>query len=234
MRTWWVTNLLHTPGGTVVLVSWLVWVVGSIVLHELGHGWAALACGDDTPKATGHMTWNPLVHMGWPSLIVLALLGIAWGVMPVNPANFRGRFDDAIVALAGPMMNVALALACMVLFAVWVGAAGGFWFGVSAPESLYDNVRTFLLIGAKLNIALAIFNLLPVPPLDGSRIAASIVPGARELLSTGVGQVAALLVLVGLFMYGGGLLFSVAGRAAGAGIDASVRVLVPSARSTGP
>jgi hypothetical protein len=94
-----------------------VWVIGSIVLHELAHGWAAIRLGDTTPRDLGHMTWNPLVHMGGFSLVVFAVIGIAWGMMPVDPSRLRGRYGDALVALAGPAMNIVLAA---VSFAVWL------------------------------------------------------------------------------------------------------------------
>ncbi len=61
----------------------------SVTLHELAHGFAALSQGDDTPRQTGHMTLNPIVHMGWESIIFLAIGGISWGQMPVNPRKFR-------------------------------------------------------------------------------------------------------------------------------------------------
>ena len=70
-----------------VIVGWLFWIIASITLHELAHGWAAVA-RRSTPRALGHMTASPMVHMGPMSLIALALVGIAWGAMPVNPQNF--------------------------------------------------------------------------------------------------------------------------------------------------
>jgi Zn-dependent protease len=234
MHRWWVTDILDQPGGGILLTSWVIWVIGSIVLHELGHGWAAIACGDDTPRETGHMTFNPIVHMGWPSLIAFAILGIAWGAMPVNPARFRHRGDEALVALAGPMMNVLLAGLAVLLYAVWVGAAGGYWFGTGVGGNLYTNVRTFFFVGAMLNIALALFNLLPVPPLDGFRVLMTFIPPLRDLFRSSAGGVIALIVFVVLFTAGPGLIFSVAGRAAARAISATVSTLVPSARLNVP
>jgi Zn-dependent protease len=233
-RDWWVSSYLTMPNGEVIVISWVIWVIGSIVLHELGHGWAALACGDDTPRESGHMTWNPLVHMGWPSLIAFAILGIAWGAMPINPNRFRHKGDEALVALAGPMMNVLLAVGAIVLYAVWVGAAGGYWFGAKAPNNLYDNVLTFLRLGALLNIALAVFNLLPVPPLDGFRVLMTFIPPLRDFFRSSFGQVAALVVIVLLFTSAPRLIFQLAGRSAARAIDAAVSVLVPSAHLNVP
>ena len=110
---WWVADVLH-GAGPFMLLSWIFWVIFSITLHELGHGWAAIRVGDDTPVRTGHMSMNPLVHMGATSLIVFAVVGIAWGAMPVNPSRFRGKHADALVAAAGPAINVGLFVICIV------------------------------------------------------------------------------------------------------------------------
>lgn len=209
-NTWWVTQALE-GGGPVHVVSWIAWVVGSIVLHELSHGWAALACGDRTPAESGHMTWNPLVHMGGMSLAMFALVGIAWGAMPVDPSRFRRRYDDALVSGAGPMMNAALAAVCIVALALWIAFAPG-------EEPLRSNMLTFLLLGAGLNIVLGLFNLLPVFPLDGGHIAASLSPAYRRFIESDQGRLGSILVFLGAFWFLGGRIFSfgfdVAGKAA--------------------
>jgi Zn-dependent protease len=160
MDSWWVYSL-WSAGLVALLVSHLFWAVLSIVLHELAHGWAALWQGDPTPRQLGHMTANPMVHMGPWSIAALLFLGFAWGAMPVDPSRFRwGRRGRIVVAAAGPMMNVALMLACalgMLLWLAW-GPRG---------EPLFSNMAAFFFAGAELNLVLAIFNLLPIPPLDG-------------------------------------------------------------------
>ena len=105
---WWVADFLRAFGPAFV-IAWAFWIIFSICLHELSHGWAAIALGDRTPIESGHMTFNPLVHMGGMSLVAFALIGIAWGAMPINPARLRGRYAEALVALAGPAMNLVLA-----------------------------------------------------------------------------------------------------------------------------
>ena len=120
MGTWWVHDL-YLQGRTVELISWIFWVIFSIVLHELSHGWAALWQGDDTPRRLGHMTANPIVHMGGLSLLVFALIGIAWGVMPTDPSRYRwGRRGRVFVAAAGPAMNVALSLIALTTLATLI------------------------------------------------------------------------------------------------------------------
>ena len=160
---WWVHDL-YQSGRIVVLVSWIFWVIFSISMHELAHGWAALWQGDQTPRRLGRMTLNPLVHMGGMSLLVFAVIGIAWGAMPVDPSRFRwGRRGRVVVSAAGPAMNLLLAVAALTLLVGWlaVGPSGG---------NFRSNLATFLYTGGWLNILLAFFNLLPIPPLDGSSI----------------------------------------------------------------
>lgn len=196
MDRWWVAYAWEQ--GPVHLFAWVFWVIGSIVLHELAHGWAAIRCGDRTPIERGHMTANPLVHMGQMSLIVFGIIGIAWGAMPVNPSRFRREHDDALVAFAGPAMNLSLAFAAAVLFTVGMKTAvANSWTGPFA-----HNVLVFLETGIYLNIALAILNLMPVPPLDGSRILASFSPPYSRFIETEQGRTASLIAFVAMFWFG--------------------------------
>ena len=103
---WWM-HAVYDSGGLAAVLGWVFWVIFSICLHELAHGWAAIWQGDRTPRETGHMTMNPMVHMGGASLIVFALVGIAWGLMPTDPSRYRwGRRGRIAVAAAGPLMNL--------------------------------------------------------------------------------------------------------------------------------
>ena len=175
--SWWIHDM-YQNGEVILLISWIFWVIFSITLHELGHGWAALREGDTTPRDLGHMTGNPIVHMGIPSLVIFALFGLAWGLMPVNPSRFRHRkWGDAIVSFAGPAVNLIITIVCMVLLIAWLAIA---------PQNLdlYPKVATFLWAGSFLNISLFILNLIPFPPLDGSRILASFVPAYERLLQS--------------------------------------------------
>ena len=156
----------------------VVTVIISIVLHELAHGWAAIWQGDDTPKIAGHMTPDPMVHMGGMSLLMLALVGMAFGAMPVNPRNFRSRYGDALVSAAGPAMNFLLAFAALTALAVWMRLGG------IAAEGPAHNGQYLLRIFGVTNIALGIFNLIPVPPLDGSTVLGNFVPAYRRWLES--------------------------------------------------
>ncbi|HYE03552.1 MAG TPA: site-2 protease family protein, partial [Phycisphaerales bacterium] len=171
-QSWWASDVLER-GGPVLLYSWVVLVMVSIVLHELAHGWAAIRLGDDTPIHAGHMTLNPLVHMGPVSLLVFALAGIAWGAMPVDPSRIRGRHGEALMAFAGPAMNLLLALIFAALAALLVALADRGVIPPLARSELAGHGWAFFSLGVMLNLALAIFNLAPVAPLDGSRVLSS-------------------------------------------------------------
>ena len=187
--SWWVTDLVQSQGPA-ALVSWIVVVIGSIVLHELAHGWAAIRLGDDTPRWTGHMTWNPVVHLGTMSLVVFALIGIAWGAMPVDPSRLRGRWGAALVALAGPAMNFVLGVIGVVLMVLFAR------FGGAVAQPMNDNLAYFFSAMAFLNFVLMIFNLLPVYPLDGGRILGEIHPPFAAFAQSENGQ----WVMLGGFM----------------------------------
>ncbi len=131
-------------------------VIGSIVLHELGHGLVATWQGDPTPRMRGRLTWNPVVHMGWFSMGLAAVVGIAWGMMPVNPAAFRNRrWGHTMVAFAGPAVNLTLAFLSALLVTV------------SQVLDAPGVIVQFWAVGVTLNVLLFLFNLIPVPPLDG-------------------------------------------------------------------
>ncbi len=227
---WWITDWLNHPSGrgAAFVFAQVVWVIGSITLHELAHGWAALAKGDPTPRATGHMTWNPLVHMGQTSLIIFALFGIAWGAMPVDPSRMRGRWAEIFVLAAGPAMNLALAVVAGVGAVLWLGLAG------NIPEPLRTNVHIFLMLGAGLNLVLLLLNLLPVPPLDGGRIAMDLVPAYRRAMTSENGQWIALGAFILVFFVGGRYIFGVAWfvssvsiHLGGAALDAATGMGIP-------
>jgi Zn-dependent protease len=143
-------------------------VIVSITIHELAHGFAALNQGDDTPVKTGHMTPNPVVHMGWESIIFLCIAGIAWGEMPVNPYKFRSpKLGNILVSVSGPLSNLALGILCMGLLAI--------------SENIRMISKEFFYLAAETNFVLFMFNLLPIPPLDGFQIFSEFLPELKLL-----------------------------------------------------
>lgn len=193
---WWGMRIVHTYNdvfqgvpsiGSVALAAWLVWVVVSICLHELGHGWAAIRCGDTTPRDLGHMTLDPMKHMGIVSFVMLAVVGITWGLMPVQPDNFRRRHDDALVSLAGPAVNVLLCVVCL------IGAVASLRL-LSGDTMVYSYV--VFTMGLQINLIGAIFNLVPIPPLDGSTALASFVPAMKQFVRSPQAGIVGLFIML--------------------------------------
>lgn len=204
---WWVSEALEV-GGATYLSAWVIWVVVSITLHELAHGWVAIRLGDHTPEELGHMSFNPLVHMPPQALVLFVIVGITWGQMPVDTTRLRGKWGDAVVSLAGPAMNFVLAALCILV--------GGVWNGLLDPESgrtgpfsakMVNDLNVFFVLGASLNISLGLFNLVPAPPLDGSRILANVWPAYRRFLERDIGVFVGMAALVVLFLVAGSVIY---------------------------
>lgn len=159
----------------VLYVSWLTCIVVSVSLHELGHVFAALRQGDDTPRIMGHVTIDPLVHMGLGGVILAALAGISFGATPVNPNAFRGRFGRAYVAFSGPLVNLTLALIAFTVVALWLRHAG------LDADLQRSNLLRFVELLGQLNLVLLMFNLIPIPPLDGGEMLASVWPALDDI-----------------------------------------------------
>lgn len=228
MDWWWAGRLLQD--NPIALVSWIVVVVGSIVLHELAHGWVATWLGDDTPRLSGHLTLNPLVHIPPMAWLLFAIFGFTWGQMPVDPSRIRGRYGDAIVSLAGPLMNLLIAAGAIGAMCLWIGFGQGHWVqGFQLDEPLFTNTARFWAYATVLNVILCLFNLIPVPPLDGWRIAAGIFPAFQRMMSTERGAQIGLACFMLLFFFGAKY---VVGFGAGIGLQAmaaALRVALPNA-----
>ena len=137
----------------------------AIIFHELAHGWVAYRMGDPTAKNLGRLSLNPIRHLDPMGTIMLFLVGFGWAKpVPVNFANLRDRRKGMIlVASAGIVMNMILAFSALFLSRL-----------LSLPESSMPAVVLYLF--AKINIILAAFNLIPIPPLDGSKILLGFAP----------------------------------------------------------
>jgi len=146
-------------------------LVVAISLHEFGHALAADIQGDHTARLAGRLTLNPLRHLDPVGTLAVVLVGFGWGKpVPFSPPALRNRrLGPAIVALAGPSMNLVLAIGAAILV------------GLLDVDPLLRSGR-FLLLFLSLNVLLALFNLLPFPPLDGSRILSVFLPPDRQNL----------------------------------------------------
>ncbi|MEM7808029.1 MAG: site-2 protease family protein [Planctomycetota bacterium] len=186
-------------------------IILSITLHELAHGYAAIKLGDRTPEWTGHMTWNPWVHMGPFSLVACFLVGLAWGQMPVDSTRLKGRHAEAIVAAAGPATNLVLAFLALTALGLWQRFGGP----LDMDNHRVANGTMVLFVFGSFNLLLCVFNLLPVPPLDGSRIVATYNRGYADFVfnpaNQGVGIMLFVLAFILLRTFGGQL-FVAAGQ----------------------
>ncbi len=157
----------------------LIPVLFAITLHEVAHGWMAYRLGDPTAKMLGRLTLNPLKHIDPFGTVVLPLifimlLGFGFGYakpIPVTERNLRNpRRDMAWVAVAGPAANLLMAILWMVIGALGFALLNSGWEG--ARFLIYSGA-----IGGLINILLMVLNLIPIPPLDGSRVVSSLLPG---------------------------------------------------------
>lgn len=196
----WLPELLAAAFATII----------AITLHEAAHGYAALACGDDTAQRLGRISVNPLRHvdpigtLALPLFLVVsqlltigrveAMFGWAKPV-PVNVWNLRHpRRDMVLVAAAGPLTNFVLALAAGLLAHVAIA-----WQGALGPEALQFTIRAVALM-ILANLVLGLFNLIPLPPLDGGRIMVGILPQGPAMALASLERYGLLIVILGLFV----------------------------------
>ena len=186
-------ELLRTDPLLFALLS--VSLVAAISLHEFGHALAADLQGDRLPRAMGRVSLNPARHLDPIGTLFIFLVGFGWG----KPVEFRPsalssrRFGAAIVALAGPAMNLLLALGGAVLFGL-----------ATDPVSLASAsvLARFAFLFTTINVLLAVFNLIPLPPLDGSRLLTIFLPPRRQSIIFFLDRWG-FLILVGLLLLGG-------------------------------
>jgi len=166
-------------------------LVFSICLHEYFHAWTAYREGDKS--AAEFMTLNPLRQMGFISLLMMAIIGIAWGAVPVDVSRFRGRWSRLKVALAGPAANLLLFLLAAVIFIL---------IGVSRPSGanqMTAPVIYIVFLFGMYNFTLMVFNLLPVPGLDGWIAACELFPKLKTISSEFAKGAMLFLILLAFF-----------------------------------
>lgn len=195
-----------------ILIRILV-LLFSVVAHEVAHGWMAERLGDSTAREAGRLTFNPLPHIDpVGSILVPLVLSVTGTIMlgwarpvPVNPLRLGNPRDDyPKVAAAGPLSNLLLALAFAILLGLVMALLGVPARGWGAPESgsvMRELLIEFCQVGVLINVVLALFNLMPLPPLDGSWILLRFLPPAaavrlHQLRRHGLLLVIGLLVLL--------------------------------------
>ncbi len=180
-------------------VKILIPLVLSLTVHEFAHAWVAYRLGDDTASAAGRLTLNPLAHIDPIGTILLPLLGIPFGwarPVPINPARFRRSIrvstGTMLTASAGPLSNVVLAVVCTVTYGLLIRFAPA----AALPGS---GTRELVLMMIQLNVALAVFNMIPIPPLDGSRVVEGLMPLRFRAAWEGFTRFAPFLLLAVFF-----------------------------------
>lgn len=178
---------------------WIIPVITAITFHEAAHGFVAHLLGDDTAWRLGRVSFNPLKHIDpvgtilLPGLLLLMHSPFLFGYAKPVPVNFRAlrnpRRDTVLVAFAGPAMNIALAIVAALTFHLvdYLPATGAQW--------LAENLKNALV----LNVVLAVFNMFPIPPLDGGRILVGILPKAVAAPFARL-EPYGLLILIGLII----------------------------------
>ncbi len=143
----------------------------ALTFHELAHGYVANVLGDSTAKDAGRLTFNPLKHLDPMGTLAIFIIKIGWAKpVPVNPNNFKNpRKDILFVALAGPMANMLLAVASTILLKLLLAVS-------IFPPFIMNPLLLMLQASVWVNVLLAIFNCLPIPPLDGSKVLMGLLP----------------------------------------------------------
>jgi Zn-dependent protease len=181
------------------MLARLLIVFVALPFHEFAHAWTANYFGDDTPRANGRLTLNPLAHLDLIGTAMLVLMGFGWAKpVPINPYALRRHSASAAmwVALAGPLSNFILALLGVIPFRL----------GLAPMGAEYGTLAYLLIMLGKyfvlINLMLALFNLLPIPPLDGSYILSYLLPARMQHWMDMLRSYGSMLMIV-LFMFGG-------------------------------
>ena len=192
---------------------WVLPLVIAITFHEAAHGYAAHRLGDNTAYNLGRVSFNPIRHIDpfgtlmMPAILLMTHSPFLFGYAKPVPVNFRAlrnpRIGMVLVALAGPLTNIALALCAAAAFHVVA------FVPANAAQWIFDNLKNALLI----NVVLAIFNMMPIPPLDGGRVAVGLLP---NVLAAPLSRLEpfGMLILIGLL-----ILLPLAGSQFGLNLD---------------
>lgn len=172
-----ISNLARmTTEGLLAILLTLPAVLIAITFHEYAHAFAATKLGDDTPMLQGRLTLNPMKHIDPVGFALLLFAGFGWGKpVQINPRNFNRKYSieagEAIVSVAGPIMNFVLAVVFALIYAALYRFAPAFI--ITQVGAIVFDMLLYLVM---INIGLGVFNLIPLPPLDGSKILIKFLP----------------------------------------------------------
>ncbi len=192
------------------ILIWFVVFLLSLTVHECAHAWAAERSGDPTGRYLGRVTLNPIAHIDLFGTIIFPLIAITTSVgawmfgwakpVPFNPGNLRNRRrGEIVIALAGPMSNVLLVMIFVFIYKVAFQTS-------LIPQSLlgeyFQPLTEFLEIGISLNIILAVFNMIPIPPLDGHHVLRNLLPDSLAELYVQIPGWAGFVLLIVMVQLG--------------------------------
>lgn len=170
-------NYINNPGALFYLLASVPGVLLAITFHEFAHGFAAYKLGDNTAKNEGRLSLNPLDHLDPIGTLMLLFAGFGWGKpVHVNPTNYTRKISmekgEAIVSVAGPLTNIVLAF----LLALVYGALVKFASVAFLTSTVGSIIKLMIMYAISINVGLGVFNLIPLPPLDGSKIIMPFLP----------------------------------------------------------
>ena len=206
------TDIFNYPA---LFIGRIIALVVALSLHEFAHAFSAYQLGDTTAQRAGRLTLNPLAHLDPIGSLMMIFVGFGWAKpVPVNPSNLRGNKlrSMAITAAAGPLSNILQAF----VFALPIrfGLVDFEWGAISpsylAPNSIVPSLGLVLSLLVWINLLLAIFNMIPLGPLDGFKVLSGLLPEPVVLRLQPIAQYGNLLLIV-LMVWGGGLLGQILG-----------------------
>jgi Zn-dependent protease len=172
-------------------------VLIAICFHEFAHGFVSYKLGDPTPKYEGRLSLNPKNHLDPLGTLALILFHFGWAKpVMVNPQYYKNKkFGMVQVALAGPLMNFLMAFLSLLLYGVFLK----YGYYIRIPDFLYSYLLTFFVMTTTINLGLGIFNLIPVPPLDGSKVLNAILPADKYFAYMRYENYGQIIILILLF-----------------------------------
>ena len=191
------TNLITNPGSLFMLLASAPGVLIAITFHEFAHGYVAYKLGDNTAKNEGRLSLNPLAHLDPIGTLMLLFAGFGWGKpVQVNPANYTRKISmekgEALVSAAGPIMNIILAFVFSLIYCALYKFAGTAFLS----STVGGVIMIFISATISTNVGLGVFNLIPLPPLDGSKIIMPFLPYKAKEWFTNNEQIFYLIFVV--------------------------------------
>ena len=199
--SYWMLNLTAS-----MFISYLIVLLFAFPVHEFAHAWTANYFGDDTPRRSGRLTLNPLAHLDPIGSLLMLVAGFGWAKpVPVNPYALEQRSPAALmlVSLAGPLSNLLLAILASLPFRFgWVSVNQAYFDYSTSTQHFLPTLPQVLLVFISVNLLLMLFNLIPLYPLDGEKIASYFFPPSWVRVLDAIRPIAPMILLALVFVGG--------------------------------